>query len=62
MKILVIDDDVNIRLIVSYSLGGDDVHVIEAASGAAALQLAADELPDVILLHMIKGTFGYESR
>ncbi|MDR3613784.1 MAG: response regulator [Candidatus Obscuribacterales bacterium] len=53
MKILVVDDDENIRLIASYSLVGDDVHVIEAASGAAALELAKDEVPDVILLDMM---------
>ena len=53
MKVLVVDDDANIRLIVTHSLGGDDVQVIEATSGAMGIQRAQEELPDVILLDMM---------
>ena len=54
MKVLIIDDDADIRSIVRLSLsrlGGMDV--IEAASGAAGVRIAEEELPDVILLDMM---------
>jgi two-component system OmpR family response regulator len=53
MKILIVDDDSNIRLIASMSLDGDDVTIVEAESGAEALTVAAAEMPDVILLDMM---------
>jgi CheY-like chemotaxis protein len=53
MKILIVDDDANIRLIASMSLDDEAVIVLEAESGAEALKVAAEELPDLILLDMM---------
>ncbi len=53
MKILVVDDDDNIRLIAQMALGDDDVIVVGADSGKMALELAAQEKPDLILLDMM---------
>jgi CheY-like chemotaxis protein len=57
MKVLIIDDDVDIRLIAGLSLsrvGGMDV--IEAASGVEGVRKAQEEKPDVILLDMMMPT------
>ena len=54
MKVLIIDDDADIRSIARLSLsrvGGMDV--IEAASGAEGVRKAQEEKPDVILLDMM---------
>jgi len=54
MKILIIDDDADIRLIARLSLsrvGG--MTVIEAAGGVEGVRTAQDENPDVILLDMM---------
>jgi CheY-like chemotaxis protein len=54
MKVLIIDDDADIRSIVRLSLshlGG--MEVVEAASGAEGVRKAQDEKPDVILLDMM---------
>jgi two-component system, OmpR family, response regulator len=57
MKVLIIDDDADIRSIARLSLsrvGGMDV--IEAASGVEGVPKAQDEKPDVILLDMMMPT------
>jgi CheY-like chemotaxis protein len=57
MKILIIDDDADIRSIARLSLsrlGGMDV--IEAASGGEGVRRAREEAPDVILLDMMMPT------
>jgi CheY-like chemotaxis protein len=54
MKVLIIDDDADIRSIVRLSLsrlGG--MEVVEAANGAEGVRKAQDEKPDVILLDMM---------
>ena len=54
MKVLIIDDDADIRSIARLSLsrvGGTEV--IEAASGGEGVRKAQDEKPDVILLDMM---------
>jgi two-component system OmpR family response regulator len=54
MKILIIDDDADIRLIARLSLsrvGG--MVVVEAAGGLEGVRKAQDEKPDVILLDMM---------
>ncbi len=54
MKILIIDDEDDIRVIASMSLGLiGGVSVIEAAGGADGVSKALSEKPDVILLDMI---------
>ena len=53
MKILVVDDDDNIRTIAQMALEDDDIQVIEADSGASAIEIASSEKPDLILLDMM---------
>jgi CheY-like chemotaxis protein len=53
MKILIVDDDSNIRLIASMSLDDEDVTIFEAESGIEALTVADAEMPDLILLDMM---------
>ncbi|HEY9712006.1 MAG TPA: response regulator, partial [Chroococcales cyanobacterium] len=53
-KILLVDDDDNIRTIAVIGLEDvPDWTVIEASSGHAALQIAREERPDLILLDMM---------
>ena len=57
MKVLIIDDDADIRLIAGLSLGRvGGMDVIEAASGAEGVRKAQEEKPDVILLDMMMPT------
>jgi two-component system OmpR family response regulator len=54
MKVLIIDDDADIRSIVRLSLGRlGGMEVVEAASGAEGVRKAQDEKPDAILLDMM---------
>jgi CheY-like chemotaxis protein len=54
MKVLIIDDDADIRLIAGLSLGRvGGMDVIEAASGVEGVRKAQEEKPDVILLDMM---------
>ena len=54
MKVLIIDDDADIRSIVRLSLGRlGGMEVVEAAGGAEGLRQAQDEKPDAILLDMM---------
>ena len=49
-KALVVEDDPAIRQLMAIALSGEDCTVVEAADGHAALEAAAREVPDVILL------------
>ena len=53
MTILIIDDEPDIRLIVRLSLQKTGFTVLEAASGADGVRLAADARPDAILLDVM---------
>jgi DNA-binding response OmpR family regulator len=53
MKVLIIDDDPDIRLIVRVSLSRHGFTVAEAASGADGLRAARDDRPDVIVLDVM---------
>lgn len=53
MKILIVDDDDNIRTIAQMALEGDGVEVLEANSGLSALEVVKDQVPDLILLDMM---------
>jgi len=62
MKILVVDDSALERLRIEVSLRAQGHQVLLAASGFAALELAAQEAPDVILLDvMMPGIDGLET-
>ncbi len=51
-RVLVVDDEPQIRRFLRSALTTNGYEIIEAASGAAGLQLAAAEAPDVILLDL----------
>ncbi len=52
-KILVVDDDPNIRELVIGTLGYEDYNIIEARNGREALVLSERELPDLIILDVM---------
>ncbi len=52
-RILVVDDDPNIRELIMETLGGADFDVLEARDGGEALELSAKELPDLIVLDVM---------
>lgn len=49
-KILIVDDEPYIRELVSTTLKGDEYKILEAGDGEEALQIARNEMPDLILL------------
>src|SRR3989338_9172306 len=49
-KILIVDDEKNIVEALKYSLGAEGFRTLVAHDGAAALELARRELPELILL------------
>ena len=60
-KILVVDDDDNIRRLVNLSLMGEDFEFHEASDGEEAVAVALKIQPDLILLDiMIPKKIGYE--
>jgi DNA-binding response OmpR family regulator len=60
-KILIADDEENLRLLVRTTLEDPDYRIIEAADGTEALRLIREEKPDIILLDwMMPGMTGIE--
>jgi|SRR5581483_6309193 len=60
-RVLVIDDEAPIRLLCRVNLQAAGMDVIEAADGAAGLELARTSSPDVILLDvMMPGIDGWK--
>ncbi len=55
MKLLIIDDESNIRFSIGQVLTDERVSVLEAATAEQGLQLAAEHSPDVILLDVRLG-------
>ncbi|KUK89701.1 MAG: winged helix family two component transcriptional regulator, partial [Marinimicrobia bacterium 46_43] len=53
MKILVVDDEENIRKLVNYNLILDGYDVILAVDGKEGLEKAIQEKPDLILLDIM---------
>ncbi|MBM9606047.1 response regulator [Desulfopila inferna] len=52
-KILYIEDDHSLRQLIKFIINNrDDLHLLEAETGAAGLQLALQEAPDIILLDL----------
>lgn len=51
-KILVIDDEPNIRLLVSIFLGGEGFKILQASNGIEGLEVARKERPSLILLDL----------
>lgn len=60
-KILIIEDEANIRELVMYNLKANGYDAVEAEDGIAGITLAYKENPDLILLDiMLPGKDGYE--
>jgi two-component system OmpR family response regulator len=55
MKLLIVDDDPEIRLIATFLLQREGHDVAEAASGAEAEAALAAEHPDVVLMDVMLG-------
>ena len=61
MRILVADDEADVRVLIRFIFEQRGNSVIEASSGAEALALARSELPDMVLLDvMMPEMSGYE--
>lgn len=61
-RILIADDEHNIRHILDFSLNVEGFDVISAQDGEEALALAASELPDLIIMDvMMPGCGGIEA-
>jgi PleD family two-component response regulator len=52
-RILVVDDDPNIRELITETLGYEEYHILEAANGKEALLLSEREFPDLIVLDIM---------
>jgi len=52
-KVLVIEDDADIRAIMADMLSSEGYSVVEAADGVEGLERAREQLPDVILLDLM---------
>ena len=51
-KVMVVEDDAPVRHLITVSLSAEDYGVIAAATAAEAVQLAASQNPDIILLDL----------
>jgi len=59
-RVLVIDDEAPIRLLCRVNLEAEGMTVLEAADGPSGLELARQELPDLVLLDvMMPGLDGW---
>jgi len=57
VKVLIIDDDADIRYVAAMSLRvGGTIEVVEASGGLEGVRKAREEQPDVILLDMMMPT------
>jgi DNA-binding response OmpR family regulator len=53
MRVLVVDDDADVRRLCGMNLVWDGHEIIEAAGGAEGLELISSEAPDVVLLDIM---------
>lgn len=61
-KVLIVDDETNIRDILDFSLHAEGFEAIGARSGDEAFTLAVSEQPDLVILDlMMPGTSGIET-
>ncbi|NTW28561.1 MAG: sigma-54-dependent Fis family transcriptional regulator [Coriobacteriia bacterium] len=60
-RVLIVDDEKNMRWVLGQALAADGFEIIEAADGAKALDLIAEREPDVMVLdHRMPGKDGME--
>ena len=52
-KVLIVDDEVNIRQLVKYNLEKESYQVLEAEDGLQGIRLAKTEIPDLMLLDLM---------
>jgi CheY-like chemotaxis protein len=52
-RVLIVDDQPELRLLVALTLGGADLELTEAANGAEALAACAAAPPDIVLLDVV---------
>ncbi len=61
MRVLIVDDEEDIRTLLDYNLRKEGYEVFEASTGDQALQMAKELIPDLILLDiMLPGVDGIE--
>lgn len=62
-KILVVDDQVEIRELVEVTLRVEDYEILQAKSGEEAIEIAKSEKPDLIIMDIMMpgGMDGYEA-
>jgi DNA-binding response OmpR family regulator len=62
MKILIADDDRDLRELVGFSLSQSGFLVLKAADGQAAVRVQADETPDLVILDInMPGQSGFDA-
>ncbi|MBI4669252.1 MAG: response regulator [Elusimicrobia bacterium] len=62
MKILIADDDTLIRTLLCEALAKADCQIIQAETGTRAIELAKEEIPDLILMdHTMPEMKGYDA-
>ena len=61
MKLLVVDDDAELRGLISFALRQASYLVVEAADGESALEMFEAEQPDLVVLDVnLPGISGFE--
>ncbi len=61
VKIVIVEDDDNLRFLVAHRLKSEGYHVLECAAGTGAEDFIIDEKPDIVLLDwMLPGKQGSE--
>ena len=53
LRVLVVEDDVDVRTMLSMILKDENWHVVEASDGREALEKVSEEIPDLILLDLM---------
>lgn len=62
VKVLVVDDDLNIQRVLSFTLKQEGFEVLLAGDGEAGIALAAEQSPDLILMDAaLPGVDGYQA-
>ena len=52
-RILIVDDEPDLRSVLRFGLEAESFEVIEASDGEAGLQMACEQLPDLIVLDLM---------